>query len=250
MAGLLALTGGWGPFALLAGTIAAAGLVRGFTGFGTALIFMPVAASVLDPAAAILVMVFTGMAVWPVLIPRAWGTANRGEVAAMGMAAILATPLGVALLTRVSEDAVRWALTAAATVTLAALVTGWRYRGEVGLPGKLGIGAAGGVLGGATGLAGPPVILFYLAGPESAARIRANTILFLCILDLSIAANLLVQTEIGGFGIWLGVALAVPYVLTTALGQRLFDPAREGAYRLAAYALIGAAIVLGLPVWR
>ena len=245
---VLALAGGAGGLALLAGTMAAAGVVRGFTGFGTALIFMPVATTVIEPALAVLILVTTGMAVWPVLLPPAWANAARGEVAWMGAAALVATRLGVAALRLVPAEALRWLVAVAASLTLAALVSGWRYRARVGRAGLAAVGAASGLLGGATGLGGPPAILFYLAGPSRAVQVRANTILFLCVLDIAILANLALQTRIGGAALGLCAALALPYVATTLMGQALFRPELERTYRGLAYALIAAAILVGLPL--
>jgi len=246
---VLALAGGIAPLAALAATIAAAGIVRGFTGFGTALVFMPVAGALIDPALAVLVLVTTGMAVWPVLLPGAWGKADRAEVGLMGAAALLGVPAGVALLAVLPVDALRWIVAGAAALTLVALVSGWRYTRPVGRGGLAAVGVSAGLLGGATGLGGPPAILFYLAGPSGAEQVRANTILFLCVLDISIAATLLLRFSFGPDALALCAALAVPYAATTALGQRLFRPGRERAYRAAAYLLIAGAILTGLPAW-
>lgn len=245
---VLALAGGPAALAALACTIAAAGIVRGFTGFGTALVFMPVAGALIDPPLAVLILVVTGMAVWPVLLPRAWGRAARGEVAVMGAAALLAVPAGVAILAALPQQTLRWVVAVAATLTLAALVSGWRYTRPVGRAGLAAVGASAGLLGGATGLGGPPAILFYLAGPSGAERVRANTILFLCVLDISIAAALLLRFSFGWAELAFCAVLAVPYAATTLLGQRLFRPERERAYRAAAYLLIAGAILTGLPL--
>ena len=47
----------------------------------------------------------------------------------------------------------------------------------------------------------------------------------------------------------LGLLLLVPYGLGTRIGQAMFRPSAEGLYRWTAYAIIGAAILLGLPIW-
>jgi hypothetical protein len=249
VSGVLELAGGPLPLLVLAATMAVAGIVRGFTGFGTALVFMPVAGILIEPALAVLVLVTTGMAVWPVLVPPAWGKGDRGEVAVMGAAALFGVPAGVALLATLPVDALRWTVAVAATLTLAALISGWRYSRAVGRPGLAAVGASAGLLGGATGLGGPPAILFYLAGPSGAERVRANTILFLCVLDISITATLLLRFEFGWRELAFCALLAPPYAATTLLGQRLFRPDRERAYRAAAYALIAGAILAGLPLW-
>ncbi|MEX5729328.1 putative membrane protein YfcA [Rhodovulum iodosum] len=227
----------------------AGGLVRGFTGFGTALIVMPVAGRFLPPAEAIVLLTVSGMLTWLAIVPRAWAEADRREVGVLAAGAVMAAPLGVWLLSVLDPAPVRWVVAVAATVTLAALVSGWRYRGRVAWPGLGGVGASAGVLGGLTGLTGPPVVLFYLAGPGRAAQVRANTILFLAILDIGIVANLLARDMVTGRALGLGALLALPYVATILIGQRLFTPEREGFYRAAAYGIIGAAILSGLPLF-
>ncbi|OWU83268.1 hypothetical protein ATO6_19195 [Oceanicola sp. 22II-s10i] len=227
----------------------AAGLVRGFTGFGTGLIVMPVAAVLLPVPVAILLLSVTGVFSWPAMLPRAWRGADKRQVAVLAGAALLTMPLGIWLLTILPRDLLRWLVAVAAAVTLAALVSGWRYRGRVGWPGLGAIGGAAGVLGGTTGLTGPPVILFYLAGPSGAEAVRANTILFLAALEVGIVVNLFARDLVTVEAIWLGLILAMPYLVGITIGQRLFDPARERTFRALAYAVIGLAILTGLPVF-
>ncbi len=227
-----------------------AGLVRGFTGFGSGLVFMPIAATVVPQATAIAVMVISGLFTGAVLIPRAWPVARRGEVGQLALGAMVALPLGTALLSILDASVLRWAVAIAATATLAALLSGWRYSRKVGATGQLAIGAGAGALGATTGLTGPPVILFYLAGQGAAVEIRANTILFLAALDLGVLVAFLSAGLIGREAVALGALLVVPFLVGTALGQGLFRPERERLFRRAAYALIGLAILTGLPVFH
>ncbi|WP_375691496.1 TSUP family transporter [Pseudooceanicola sp. LIPI14-2-Ac024] len=235
------------PILILAYLIA--GLVRGFTGFGTALIVMPVAAALLPLPVAIVLLSVTGVFSWPAMLPRAWAAADKRQVGVLALAAVLTAPVGVWLLTVLERDLLRWLVALAAAVTLAALVSGWRYRGRVGWPGLGAIGGAAGVLGGATGLTGPPVILFYLAGPSGAEAVRANTILFLAALEVGIIVNLFLRDLVTVDAIWLGLLLAMPYLMGVLAGQALFDPARERLFRGLAYAVIGLAILAGLPLF-
>lgn len=235
--------------AWLALTISVAGIVRGFTGFGTALIFVPVAGIFLEPEVTIALITLTGVASTAALLPRAWGQAERAEVGLMGLAAIVTVPLGLWLLGQIDRETVRWIVAGVAAVTLGALVAGWRFSGQVGRPGLLGIGALAGLVGGLTGLTGPAVILFYPAGQGAAQAVRANTILFLAMLDVVVIGNLLLRGSVGLDTVILAVLLSVPYFVTSLLGQALFDPRHERAYRAAAYGVIGVALVTGLPVW-
>ncbi|GKY87839.1 sulfite exporter TauE/SafE family protein [Sinisalibacter aestuarii] len=233
----------------LALTFLVAGLVRGFTGFGTALIFMPVGALFLPVSDAIALVMISGMITWPLIVPRALREADKREVTVLAVAAVALAPLGVWVLGWADRELLRWGVAAAAALTLAALISGWRYQGRVRPAGLVLIGAAAGVLGGTTGLTGPPVILFYLAGQLGAAVVRANTILFLALLDLGIVANLVLQGRLGWSILPLAVLLALPYGAGIMSGQRLFHPERERAYRRLAYAVIGGAILTGLPLF-
>lgn len=230
--------------------ISVAGIVRGFSGFGTALIFVPVAGIFLPPQVIVGVMMLTGLISSSALLPRAWGKADRREVGLLAFAALLTVPLGLWLMSRSDPVLIRWCVAVIATVTLAALVSGWRFSGRVNGPQLGGIGAAAGVIGGLTGLTGPVVILFYLAGQSSAQAVRANTILFLAALDVVIVANLLLQGVVNMGLLALAVLLALPYVTTSLIGQALFDPRHERLYRWVAYAVIALAVLSGLPIWN
>lgn len=230
-------------------TITVAGIVRGFTGFGTALIFVPVAGQFLPAADVILIITMTGVGSTAALLPRAWKDADRAEVGLVALCAMLTVPLGVQALQALPDGTIRWSVTAIAGGTLLALITGWRYRGNVGRVGLGGIGLAAGFLGGLTGLTGPVVILFYLAGVKAARVVRANTILYLALLDVVIFANLIVAGVSNPAMIAVALVLMVPYVATSLIGQRLFDPKYERLYRWVAYGVIALAVVAGAPVF-
>lgn len=230
-------------------TIGVAGIVRGFTGFGTALIFVPVAGIFLPPTSVLAVIALTGIVSTLALLPRAWRQADRGDVGVIALAALATVPIGLSLMLRLDAEFVRWIVAVIASVTLAALITGWRYSGKVTRVTMVGIGGAAGVIGGLTGLTGPVVILFYLTGQSMAQTVRANTILFLAVLDVVVVANLLVRGAIDIRLVAIAGLLSLPYLVTSLIGQSLFQPGLERLYRGVAYAVIALAVVSGLPVW-
>lgn len=232
----------------LIATFCVAGLVRGFTGFGTALIVVPVAAQFLPMTDVILILAASGLFATTALLPRAWPVADKPEVATLALAASVMVPLGLWLLSLMDMITLRWVATAIIALTLAAVVTGWRWHGQLRWPGRMAIGGAAGVIGGMTGLTGPMVIIFYLANARSADAVRANTILFLASLDVVLVLNLLLRGAVTGSSLWIAVLLMLPYLFTTLIGQRLFDPGRETAYRWAAYGVVALAVITGLPV--
>ncbi|WP_412506568.1 TSUP family transporter [Roseovarius sp. SYSU LYC5161] len=188
------------------------GLAYGFAGFGAALIFMPVALTMLAAAVALV-------------------------------------PLGVRVLRTTDPMALRGAVSTVVLGTLAALLSGWRYRQSPGLPAWPGVGASVGFLGGSVGMNGPVLVLFQLGGPDAAARTRANAIVVLSLSTLALLPIMALQGAMTRETVLLGLALLPVYALGAYLGRRLFNPAQAGLYRGTAYVLIGGAGTVGLPIW-
>src|SRR5262245_66652492 len=87
-----------GALAFLVGSAFIAALARGFSGFGAALIFLPLAATVVDPKIASPLLLITDAVLALGFIPDAWRTANRREVGVMCLGALIGIPLGTILL--------------------------------------------------------------------------------------------------------------------------------------------------------
>lgn len=229
--------------------VALAGLVYGFAGFGSALIFMPLATTLISPILAVACFSLVALTSAFTVLPGAWRQADRRAALTMLGAALCLTPLGIWVLRTTDVSLLRWAVSAVVLTTLVVLLTGWRYRHAPGLATRLAVGGGVGFLGGSTGLNGPVLVVFQLGGPDDVARTRANTIVVLTLSGLSYVPIMAAQGALPPEAIPLGLILALPYATGSLLGRALFDPARAGLYRGVAYAIIGVAGVVGLPLW-
>ena len=225
-----------------------AGTLYGFAGFGAALIFMPVATRLIDPVAAVPAFSLMAAGSLVTVFPAAVRAADRRAAIGLG-AACLTLPLGLLILRAGDPLALRWAVSLIVLATIGLLLAGVRYRVTPGPAAWAGVGAAVGVLGGATGVNGPPMILFQLGGQESVARARSNTIVVLTGSSVAIPPILWAQGALGPGTVTLGLLLLVPYAAGGWLGKRLFDPDRAALYRAVAYTVAGVSAVLGLPLW-
>ena len=241
----LATDGLW--FLITAATVA--GLVRGFAGFGTAMIFLPVAGQVLGPFAAITVLVVMDLLGPLPNVPRAWRDAKRGDLAFLIAGLVLLTPLGVLVLTRISPETFRFSVSVLALILLVILISGYRYRGRVTRGLIFGTGAAGGFLGGAAGLPGPPVILFYMASPNPPAVIRANNLLYLLAADVVLLVIFGTRDLLRADAVILGLIVMIPYLLANIAGAAIFRPDSERMYRAVGYAVIAVSAIQGLPIF-
>lgn len=241
----LALPGLW----WLIGAITAAGLVRGFTGFGSALIIMPVASSVLDPFAALAFL--TVVEFWGPLpnLRAAWRTGAPREALKLLLGAAVGLPLGLWALSRLDPVIFGWSVSVVVLLMLALVMTGWRYVGTLRPARIVGVGSLGGFLGGIVGVPGPPVIMLYMASALPIAVIRANFLLYLLGIDLMMAAVFVSFGLLDALAITVGLLCVPLYMCANVLGARLFDPKAERLFRAVAYIVIASSAIVGLPVW-
>ena len=225
------------------------GIVRGFSGFGTAMIFLPLASPYLGPFGAIIAL--TIMDIFGPLpnLRRAWQAVDKADLARLLLGCALVLPIGLWLLSRSEPELFQYLVSLISLTMLAALILGLRYRGRVGRTMVAAIGGAAGFLGGIAGLPGPAVILFYMSRPLPVVVIRATILLFLFGFDFLILGYLTGMGRVSYSSIGVGVLLAIPNMAGNWLGGWVFRPEREKLYRFTAYAVIASAALSGLPVW-
>ena len=100
----------------LAASAFIAGLARGFSGFGAALIFVPLASTVVGPMVAAPLLLVTALVLAAGLIPNAWRIANRREVGTMLIGTLVGVPIGAMILARAEPIAIRWTIAIAVTI--------------------------------------------------------------------------------------------------------------------------------------
>src|SRR6478609_3760590 len=99
------------------------GTARGFSGFGSALIFMPLASSIAGPQlVAALLLIIDFVAAAP-LLPNAWKQANRKATSVMVTGALIGVPSGTYFLTRLDPVTTRWIISCFVTALLVLLLS-------------------------------------------------------------------------------------------------------------------------------
>lgn len=170
--------------AIALGFTIVAGLMRGYAGFGTAILLSPVYSTLWGPRAGVPIMLLMELIVSIQLVPRAFRAADKRVILPIGLAASLATPFGAYVLFVADGELLRRCIGALVLVFGLLLMSGWRYHGNRPTALNMLVGLASGLMKGSTGMSGPPVILYLLAGPEDAARHRSNLILFFGLISI------------------------------------------------------------------
>jgi uncharacterized membrane protein YfcA len=227
---------------------ALAGLVRGFSGFGGAMIYMPLIAAIYEPrVAAVTLLLVDFLSSTPFAIPE-FRRCTWREVLPISVAMAAAVPLGTWALIVLDPVILRWAIALLVLSLVPVLASGWRYRGEPRLPITLGIGLFAGVGAGAAQIAGPPVIVYWLSRGNSAVTLRANLMVFFFFCGVALVASYASQGLFTARTVTLSLLLGVPYLIGVGIGSRMFRGASEQNYRRIAYAIITLAALLSLPV--
>lgn len=215
-------------------SVFAAGLIRGFSGFGSALINAPILSLIWGPTVGVPIAALVEIAPAIQLTPKAVKIAHWNTVWALAIPAVILMPLGTFILVSVPADDMRRAIGAIVLVAALILWSGWRYRGPRGTGPAIGVGLFGGALAGATGVAGPPVILYLMSSDDSPALTRANLISYFTIIlagfVVVLAAKGLITVEVA----WLIGVLLLPFVVGTAIGTKMFPLASERTFRIIA----------------
>ena len=225
------------------------GFVRGFSGFGSALIYIPLIAAVYEPriaAPTLLLIDLCGSAPFTIReLPRC----NWREVLPIIIAAALAIPFGAMALILVDPIVLRWIIAALVLGLLAVLASGWRYRGRPTLPATTAVGVIAGLGSGAVQIGAPAVIIFWLGGANSAVTVRANLMVFLMLIDV---VSIVVYVAKGVFTaetVTLSIALGIPFIGALWIGARGFRGISDQGYRRVAYAIIAVAALVSLPIF-
>ncbi|SHG58467.1 sulfite exporter TauE/SafE family protein [Cognatishimia maritima] len=242
-----------GPFThteliILAGAAFLASLVRGFSGFGSGLIYVPIAAQVLTPFQTLTTMVIFDLLGPIPLIRPAFRDCDKQDLMRLLAGLVVALPIGLFTLTLVAPEVFRYAVSLIAFFMLVCLIFGLRYRGTLSPPLIYGTGGLSGFCQGVAGLPGPPVILLYMASTLPAQSIRANTFLFLFATDVVLLPMLAVFGRLDSSTILLGIALILPTLTGSLIGARIFNPRYEKIYRSVAYTVIALSALSGLPL--
>ncbi len=225
-----------------------AGLARGFSGFGAALIFMPMASAAIGPKlAAPLLMVIDGITTLP-LIPKAWKRVNGQEIGFLLLGAVAGVPLGTYVLRFASALTLRWIIAGLAGAMLALLISGWRYKAKPHRGVAVATGALSGMFSGIAQIGGPPIIAYLLGGNREAPDVRATTFVFFLGTGLLTAFSYLAGGLVTQQVLWLALFTGPAYGLGLWLGSHMFGLASPQTFQRVCFAMIALAVVLSLPL--
>lgn len=218
-----------------------AAFVRGVTGFGMAIILVPLLGLVIAPEQAVVGAILLQLLIGPVGLRRVIADSEKESVLPISLTAVATTPLGLLALTMIPADQARLliaviAIGAFVLVTLPASASA-RPPGRIA---TLLTGSAAGLLAGFAGMPGPPVVPYYMRRnlPPRSARASMILVFFATAIMGSLVAALrgLATPSL----LALSAALFLPMLAGNWLGGQLFGRVPVRLWRA------GVGLVLGI----
>lgn len=225
---------------VLIGLVAAvAGFVRGLTGFGLAIILVPLVTLIIPPERTVMLAIVMATLGGGLGYREAWKTVDRGNIVKLLIAASVATPVGMYALSITPPDLARILI---AAIAVGAFFVIAMKRAPLPPAGNLPIYATGmmmGFLGSFAAIPGPPVIHYYVRDGIPAQVSRDTMIVIFLWGPLMVT---LLAIAVGKVDLQLGLlALAVTPALMAGntLGSRYFGRLPESQWRWLILGLIG-----------
>ncbi len=231
---------------LLAVLIAVAGgVVRGYTGFGSGLVMIPLLSLMWHPVDAIVTTTGLGAVAALLLTFQALPLTSWKDTGPMVASAILITPLGTLVLISFDADIVKKLI--AVFVLLAALISlfGYEYKGPRGIIPSFIAGGMASVINGIAGVGGPPSVLYLVSLPDEPKVQRANIVIIMAAMGLSVLGYTIASGKVGGHVFMNVVLLAAPYALSIWTGAYLFKVLPAKAFKITVlWMLMGISIAM------
>jgi uncharacterized membrane protein YfcA len=228
---------GW---AGLAGTTFAAALLQAVSGFGFAVLAVPLYLLLVDPAQAVQLAIILSTALSFAVVSGLRRTVAAALLLRLSAGSLAGLPIGL--------FSFRYAGAGATILAFAVMMAGFRFRG--GRPwapfartqtGDLAAGAVAGVATALVGMAGPPVLIYLLLAGTAAQTVRATLLAF-----FALSYGVTVASHAATIGIpgptWMAAGILAPFALLGGLaGRPIGDRLRSDGFAILAIALLAVA---------
>lgn len=222
------------------------GIIRGFTGFGFALIMVSALLLVADPVSVIPLTLVIDLMAGFTLLPRTYRDVHWTGIRQLVIGATIGVPAGFACLLFIEPEPMKIAIYASILFSVILIAFGFKMATVPNKKMLAGTGIVSGLMSGAAGVPGPPMVLLYLSSPLPIAMTRATAIaffIFIHVFALTLAgfkglidANMLIRC-----------AILIPIMtVATSIGHKLFGITSPETVKLAAIILLGVLAIVGI----
>ena len=235
-------------YLLIALVVIFSGFLRGFIGFGSGLLMIPILSYFYSPVFA---MVFNIVIEIPATIYLTFvgiKKANLKEITPMMATMMLTIPFGTIFLVSVDEQIIKALMSIFLIFFVILIGSGWRIKSTITKYVLILGGAISGIMQGATGMGGPPYVTVLLSKNDCDEAARANILVITSGLVISAIISLYYFGLFTKDILFTGAITAPVYVFATFIGTRFFNFSGNKYYRnssLIALGIVGVATLIG-----
>jgi len=219
-------------------TIALGGFLRGFLGFGAALLMVPILSNILTPAVGLVIMYLVEVPTVLYLMPPALKKGKVKIVLPMILALLFTIPIGFYFVVSLDPEIIRIVISVMVILMVTLLASGWKPKGVINIWTMIMGGGFSGLVNGAAGVGGPPFVTVLMARNDDAEVTRSNIIITMGCMSL---LTTLTQFFYGmmTFNLLIVSAFAFPiYIGFTWLGAKYFNQSGISYFRKAALLML------------
>jgi uncharacterized membrane protein YfcA len=235
---------GW---AGLAGTTFAAALLQAVSGFGFAVLAVPLYLLLVDPAQAVQLAIILSTAISFAVVPGLRRTIVPALLLRLSAGSLAGLPIGLLSFRYADRLLVRLGV-GITILAFAVMMAGFRFHGgrpwaPFGRtqPRDLAAGAVAGVATALVGMAGPPVLIYLLLTGTSAQTVRATLLAFFALSYGATVASHAATIGIPG-PTWVAAGILAPFAVFGGLvGRPIGDRLGSDGFAILAIALLTAA---------
>ncbi|MGI8650037.1 MAG: sulfite exporter TauE/SafE family protein [Rubrobacter sp.] len=221
----------WGLLVALFAAFAA-GTISGLTGFGLALISVPLLLFVYEPQTVVLITVFISLVVNVSVVRDSRQDADRKIVFAMLLPCLVGVIVGAEVLRVVDPLYIRLFIGVFVVLSAALLIRSVRIPGANTRWGPVVSGWASGALSTSTGLAAPPIVLLLASRNYAKRSFRGTSGLFFLFLSVFGFAALWLRGLVRLEDAIIAAILLPAAIIGKYLGTRLLERISEKSFRL------------------
>ncbi|MEZ5178344.1 MAG: sulfite exporter TauE/SafE family protein [Acidimicrobiales bacterium] len=225
------------------GAVLVATVVQQVSGFGFALLAVPLMSLVVGPRDAVAIAMAAGFFSSGLMAVGLRDRLDRPVLRRLLLGAAVGLPIGVVGLRELDEDLLRLALAVVVLAMVLVLASGFALRASNPRL-EAGAGLVSGLLNGSLGTGGPPVIVVLHAAETEQHAFRATTSSFFAACDV-VAIPLIAWSGAARPSAWVLALAAVPAVAVgDAVGRRLAHRLDQAQFRRLALVLLAATAVV------
>ena len=234
----------WGSAIYAMVCVFAAAIVRGYSGFGFSLLAITSLSLLLPPAEIIPPIFMMEVAASLSLLPGIWKDIHWRSLGLLGAGCLVGTPIDVWLLASVPAAPMKIVLASAVLVSVGLLWFGYTRKKMPGAVETIATGGISGLLNGALGIGGPPIVIFFFNSPAGVSIGRASLIAFFIATDTMALGFLTAEGLVTSKGITRFLALVPALLAGQCIGARCFKTADSNEFRRWILILLVALAVL------